>query len=450
MMDAHPGLNFRWEWEPGDGVRAAEHQVTWARLEIWVGSDCLTLVEDRETQSSRRSIYCSMYPLAEWIAYNWWFLRADARPIPEFTRPRTNLSIVGPQSNERGRLNRHGLQSAGDGFAWPYLLIMPQGKSTRLLWRRDQAVSPGRPVRFLSQGEAVLDNQEVEQTLAALVEAVLTRLREQGVTDTFLEKEWSEVLRIEKDEEEKEFCLAAARLGLDPFSEASEVESEILRAAEELSGDVFGDFLDAVSPQNIGTGLHWISRAKRLIHKSASQASPTISELRRETRRGNEARGSRPWEVGWRQASEVRSLLSTAPEEIFLIDDLVDSKIRTVEDRGLQAIGSTPSEATPVVVLGRQQSTRTSRFTLTRALWHMLYEDDPLFLVTGAYTDRQKMERAFAAELLAPAKGIAERLGGTPDVVLLEDLEEVAQYFRVPPMVVEHQVENQLSASIIG
>jgi Zn-dependent peptidase ImmA (M78 family) len=80
----------------------------------------------------------------------------------------------------------------------------------------------------------------------------------------------------------------------------------------------------------------------------------------------------------------------------------------------------------------------------------MLYEDDPLFLVTGAYTDRQKMERAFAAELLAPAKGIAERLGGTPDVVLLEDLEEVAQYFRVSPMVVEHQVENQLSASIIG
>jgi Zn-dependent peptidase ImmA (M78 family) len=304
-------------------------------------------------------------------------------------------------------------------------------------------------VRFLSQGEAVLDNQKVEQALASLVETVLTRLKEQGITDTFLEKEWSEILRLDKDAEE--FCLAAARLGVDPFSpEVSEVESEILRAAEELGGDVFGDFLDAVSPLNIRTGLDWISNASRLISQSASQTSPTISGLRRETRIRREPRGARPWEVGWQQASEVRSLLSTAPRDIFAIDDLVNSQIQPINDRGLQAVGSTSNEATPTVVLGRHQPTRTTRFTLARALWHVLYEDESLFLVTGAYTDRQKMERAFAAELLAPAQGIEERLGESPDVVASEDLEQIADYFQVSPMVVEHQVENQLSASVIG
>jgi hypothetical protein len=447
-MDTHPELNLHWEWESGSGVRAAEHRATWARLEISIGLDYVTLVEDRESQSSRRSIYCSLYPIAEWIAFNWWFLRADARPTPELTQTRTGLRVAASDVAERSRLDRRNLQSAGDGFVWPYLVIVPEGDSTRLVWRRDESPIPGRPIRFLSQGEALVDKQATELALASFVEAVLTRLEEQGVTDTSLEKEWSAVKQMDHDEEE--FCLATARLGLDPFSEASEVEAEILRAAEELEGHVFGDFLDAVSPRRIGAGLDWISNARRLIGQSASQTSTTVSELRKELRRRGQGRGGRPWEVGWQQAAEVRGSLGTPPADIFAIDKLLDSRIRRVDDRGLQAVGGAPNEATPVVALGRQQPRKTRRFTLARALWHVLYEDEPLFLVTSAYTDRQKVGRAFAAELLAPAKGIAERLGGPTDVVLSEDLEQVAEHFRVSTMVIEHQVENQLSASIIG
>jgi len=154
--------------------------------------------------------------------------------------------------------------------------------------------------------------------------------------------------------------------------------------------------------------------------------------------------------MGWRQASEVRSLLGIAVGDVFGIDELVDWRLRAVDDRRLQAVGGTVSEAAPVVVLGRQQPRETKRFTLARGLWHVLYEDERLFLVTSAYTGRQKTERAFAAELLAPAQGVAERLEGALDVVASEDVEQVAQHFRVSPMVVEHQVENQLSASIVG
>jgi hypothetical protein len=445
-MDHHPEFSLRWEWEPAPLVRAAEHRATWARLEIWVGSECVTLVEDRESQSSRRSIYCSLYPLAEWIAFNWWFLRADARPIPELIR--TSLRTATQQADERSRLQRHNLQSAGDGFAWPYLLVVPEGGSTRLAWRRDRSPSPGRPVRFLSHGEAVLDNQVVDHVLSSLVEAVLTRLAEQGVTNTALEKEWSEVTTIDEDEEE--FCLAAARLGLDPYSEAVAVEADILRAAEELRGNVFGDFLDAVSPRRIGAGLDWISNADRLIQRSARRVDERLSGLRKETSRRWEADRSRPWEVGWRQASEVRRLLGIAVGDVFRIDELVDWRMRPVDDRSLQAVGGTVSEAAPIVVLGRQQPRETKRFTLARGLWHVLYEDERLFLVTSAYTDRQKTERAFAAELLAPARGVAERIEGPLDVIASEDVEQVAQHFRVSPMVVEHQVENQLSATIVG
>src|SRR6266702_5999609 len=102
MMGTRLGLNLRWEWEPAPAVRAAELRATLARLEISVGPDCITLVEDRESQSSRRSIYCSLYPIAEWVAFNWWFLRADARPAVELMRgiPRE----LDPGSDERNHL----------------------------------------------------------------------------------------------------------------------------------------------------------------------------------------------------------------------------------------------------------------------------------------------------------------------------------------------------------
>src|SRR6266508_2433108 len=116
-MDPHPELSLRWEWEPAPLVRAAEHRATWARLEIWVGSDCVTLVEDRESESSRRSIYCSLYPLAEWIAFNLWFLRADARRVTEIIR--TSLGTFNQQADERSRLQRHKLKSARDVSAGP-------------------------------------------------------------------------------------------------------------------------------------------------------------------------------------------------------------------------------------------------------------------------------------------------------------------------------------------
>jgi Zn-dependent peptidase ImmA (M78 family) len=77
-------------------------------------------------------------------------------------------------------------------------------------------------------------------------------------------------------------------------------------------------------------------------------------------------------------------------------------------------------------------------------MWHFVWEPGHYFVVTGAYTDRLKTERAFAAELLAPAAGIAERLGVDPRYATEEDLEEVAGHYGVQPLLISHQVRNQL------
>lgn len=53
------------------GVRAPELRSTWARLKAWLDDTCITLAEDVSTGSVRRSISVPLYPLAEWIAFNW-------------------------------------------------------------------------------------------------------------------------------------------------------------------------------------------------------------------------------------------------------------------------------------------------------------------------------------------------------------------------------------------
>ncbi|OKJ32722.1 hypothetical protein AMK25_31060 [Micromonospora sp. TSRI0369] len=67
-------------------------------------------------------------------------------------------------------------------------------------------------------------------------------------------------------------------------------------------------------------------------------------------------------------------------------------------------------------------------------------------MVTTAYTDLQKVERAFAAELLAPAEGIAGQLSVESIHLGAEEreIEELARKYQVSPMIVQHQLDNQI------
>ncbi|GAA3159996.1 hypothetical protein GCM10010466_58550 [Planomonospora alba] len=435
-MTTVPELKIRWEWEPAPHVRAPEHRVTWARIEISVGSEHVTLVEDRESSSSRRSIYCPLYPVAEWAAYNWWFLQADARPARA-------LSLYTPGAYDKGQFRRHCLRASGDGFLWPNLMIIPQGERTQVIWHADRSsVSPSRPIRFLTKGEAFPWRESVEQELTRLISEVLTRLAEQGITGTPLEKEWEEIQRT--DPEEAEFCRAAARLGLDPYAEAAPYEGLILQAADDLKGNLLGDFLDAVEPAVMHDALEWVRAARSDIERASPPEA--AEDLRRELRSREVPHGERSWETGWKQARAVRQVLGIGGDQVFPLDSYITSIDRQAADRALHAVGGTVGGAGPVAVLEYERPMPSRRFTLSRALWHYLWETDPFFLVTTAYTERLKVERAFAAELLAPAAGVSELLGNAPETAVPEDLDEIAEHFQVSPMVIKHQLENQLLA----
>jgi Zn-dependent peptidase ImmA (M78 family) len=99
-----------------------------------------------------------------------------------------------------------------------------------------------------------------------------------------------------------------------------------------------------------------------------------------------------------------------------------------------------------VVAATRRPDNR--RFAFCRALFeYLIASETPSALVTTARTERQKRNRAFAAELLAPTEWLREAWGG--QLVGYEALEEAAEALGVSSEVVRRQLENHRIARLI-
>jgi Zn-dependent peptidase ImmA (M78 family) len=80
-------------------------------------------------------------------------------------------------------------------------------------------------------------------------------------------------------------------------------------------------------------------------------------------------------------------------------------------------------------------------------LFEYLYVKEKMTsLVTDANTEQQKRNRAFAAELLAPAAVLKDQIR-TPRVTL-EKVDEIAEEFGVSSYVIVHQLNNHGIASV--
>lgn len=447
ITGAPSSLRFAVEWQPGDDVQAMELAATWASLQIWSGGECVTTVEDLQTGSARRSIYCSLYPLAEWIAFNWWYLLADQRSanlLPDAPAGYPLERHVGDDLVEH-----HLLSSVGDGFLFPRLAVIPEGATTRLSWRADTEATAKAPIRFISFGDAVVDSEEVRIGLGDLVEAVVTRLNEQGVHETALEREWLALQGV--DAEEREFCVASARLGLDAYCLDPRIASVIQKADELLEPATRDELLDAAEPSAaaLASALVWVKRGLGRIDKWHGGPSSRLNNLRKACV-GTGVSTPTAWARGYEQARQVRAALELPAGEHFDSGEFLASGRGAVPGRGFQGMGGMSPKGAPALILSDEMRAPSARFAEARALWHFVYGSrESHFLLTLAHGDRQRAERAFAAELLAPAAGVMEQLDGERAIVSVDEVEAVAGHFRVSPMVIDHQLSNHLGATVV-
>jgi hypothetical protein len=427
-------FTVRIEWLDAPGVSTPELAATWARYEIWVGDQCVTQVEELDG-TFRRSVFGSLYPLAEWIAGNWWMLGHDMRPSAVESRYWTWPSV-----RAQPWLAQHNLRGAGDGMAWPNLTLVPEGGLTRAVWAPDRERALG-PVRFVSVGDAWARSEDVTEGLARLVNHVMDRLVETGLPKTRLSEEWEAVANT--DDEEAAFCRTVARLGLDPYSVDDQTAADVLDVVDSLPEELVGDFLDNADPRALRRAAVWTQRALDGATAAAAKARNTLQPLYEAASTVSKlsADAELPWTAGYRMARQVRQTLKVSSVDRFDISPWVGKTTSGRDSAGIQGVAAVAQNRCGLV----QGDSRTG-FGQARALGRVLTRPEQhSFILSAARGYDERVAGAFAAELLAPADGIRQALdalGGRLDDAVLD---AVARRFGVSPLVIRHQYENQLA-----
>ena len=438
-----PGLEFEFDWTVAEGIEGPELSATWASLVVRVNNSILTRVVDHSDSRVRECIHVPLYPLAEWLATNWWCLLHESAD-------RTGAA-------ESSFRERHALGRSREGYRFPDLQVVSFDTRTRLAWKNDRFV--WSRLEFLErEGWEWINKEEFRRSCTRLVESVVARLSSEGVTDTLLQEEWQAIL--DADAHEQRFCQTAAALGWDPYSIDQEVQAGVFRIEEALEGTVFEEALPILNSGNLEVELAAIERVLRVGKAKAiplEQITSIRSDVIREVR---ELPHDRPWEVGYSLARKVRSRLgldgTPVPSWRYLGQALGEPRIAEggvtrskAFNRAelLEGVVTSDEYGLPGFAI-RPGGNRSCRFRFCRGLVELLLSPDSDALVTSARSSRQQRGRAFAAEFLAPSTGLEERL---PRGVLDEDdIGELASDFGVSPWVIERQIVSHGIAQIRG
>ena len=209
-------ITFETEWAPAEGIKAPELAATWASLLIRVGDSVVTRVVDRRAQTVRDRVYVPLYPLAESLVSNWWFL------LHEVGNPAKN--------DDDAFRRRHALVSVRDGYAFPKLQVATSGARTVLTWSPESF----RWAQLDYQGgdQVSVDTNTFRESCAELVDRVVRRLVSCGIEGTFLQEEWAAVQAANEDE--SRFCRTAAGLGWDPYTLGDSEREAVVRLEQVL------------------------------------------------------------------------------------------------------------------------------------------------------------------------------------------------------------------------
>lgn len=428
-------LQIEFDWQDPGGAKGEELRATWASLSILVDGNPVTELLDRKTKSVRTSIFLPLFPLAEWVADNWWFLQSEAE------RPDDSKGV------EFDR--RHNFRWAREGFVLPSLRFVTLGENVAAQWQPLDI--PDASVRFLSGGNALLPARVFVEALRDFVNAVTARLDESRVTGTTLHQQWTAIENAEV--EEREFCRAAARLGADPYAIDDQLEMMILDVAETVRSELLDDFLSLANVDNLDDQASALTSASESIAADADSVD-VLAAVRNETPPFEE--GANPWNIGYRFAAQLRRALnggawrSRSLEELaghLSIDQLDHCLLPNAADcRFIDALTGANRYNNPKFIIEKTRP-ESRQFAFCRALFeHLTLPHGRFAAVSRLRTERQQMNRAFAAEFLAPHTMLKGDLTAT--TIGEEEIEDLAADYGVSAFVIRHQIENHRLARV--
>jgi len=398
------------EWAQLD-AGAPEERAGFAALGIHAYEACLTFGYDSLLQSVRRAPYLSAYHFAEWLAWNWWRLRWE----PHRQSADWELS--------------HAMASIGGGYIWPNIHIVSDGKNVSLV-SRPTSERTRTPYRYLNDSVSIIPATDFEGEIDLFIEAVLQRLQTFEATNSNLHDIWKDVVQERQDPTLSAQRKFEALLGEDP-GEMDKGQLEGFIANAEATGQTA---LEEIAANRIpGKAVPDIPHLLELGHTRGTVTNPRDRiTLHEPIPHDVDA----PWRVGTRAAQLLRAQESIDPGVAITNDQLAHmyGAKRDIFDPLDQpadlSFDLSESDQRHRVVLRRAGRETGRRFALARLLGDTLTHttNDPVRPATHSDTYRQKVQRAFAAELLSPFQAVDHILDGDYST---ENQQEVADHFQV-------------------
>lgn len=416
---------------------SVEERATFGLFSMVANNHLLTAGEDIEKQELRHGPYVSGYPIAEWLAWNWWKLRWEiGQPSDENAVRRWNFA--------------HRMSTIGDGYAWPNITIFSDGVHSSLF--SAPPLSPETSLfRYIGAAERqTVSVNSLEMAIDGFVTDILSRLEEASVRETNLHRLWDDLIMERGDPELTRFRRLEAQLGYEP-DEADEDEiyrhlNDARKLGEEALGEIaaeatLGD--DALS--NMMSAGDFESIARRDGFDANPKDSITLDDMANLLQPGQ----VEAWRWGKRAAQEIRAQESLDGK--LISDTTLAGFAGTVSN----AVSSQHGHSSKIsFALDIDGSTKVSlrspwntarRFDLARLTGdRVLHKQintptEPLLPATRASSYRQKAQRAFAAELLSPFDFVDAMLDGDYSE---EKQDTVAKYFDVSPLTIQTQLLN--------
>ena len=422
-------------------------QATFARLWVRLGQRTLSRCADRRT-GTREYVKLPLYQLALGLAAHWWTLLYEPWR-PEEATPKRKASHRLDAFVPGYVFPALGLWSAGaealtveTGSAWrfsanPERDLLPEELEIAAHLGGRRSVSPRSLSRAeftdVSRDRVSVSRGDVEPQLFDLVASIIDWISAEPHSDQELLERWSRIVASINDPAERNYCVAAGRLGFDPYDSDT---PDISVFAAELPEESFDDLCEAARFDELSSASAWLSQQQLLLDQA-----PVIELAEFGIRPALDP--TKPaWDAGYRAAIALRRQLSLEedPRQATrrLIGDATQPKII---DAPTAVEGLLVREEDCVRSLVQARSPAQWRFRECRAAylgWGA--EPDSYPLVTTAATHRQQASRAFAAELLCPADYLrhkAGRHGLTPDQMI-----DIADALDCQTIVVEHQARN--------
>ena len=420
-----------------------EEAASTGTLVITANGRIITQGADTHEMEPRDGPEVSGYYLAEWLVWNWWRLRWEpAAP----SRAGVTLPKSMPTERSRSWEFAHSLSTIGHGYDWPNVIIASDGVRTALT--STPSVEPAT-VSYLYMREVteVVSAEHLDDAIDGFVDHVFELLRPARLPESNLHALWNDFNEERADEQSARFRRLEALMGFDPDEMDEDVVYTHLADAATVGENALEEIAAHASQRGPGLKMPRAALLMDVAKRDGFRTKTTDTvRLNPEAKKDMPTWGAdAAWKVGMSAAQQLRLQedLGWAPIPNKRLADMAGTQIRAIgnTDKHFDEFSFVMrSNANTSRIALRPKVETGRRFELARLIGDRLFaRDENLLPATRAYSYRQKVQRAFAANFLSPQEAVMDMLGDDDPE---ERQHDIASHFRVSEYTVGNLIDS--------